>query len=109
MFLPLAGRDRRELAASQCWAKICKEPQEAIKAVSGADVVNAPSRANEVHRRVIHNSMMQALDAGVAIDHYLVVMGEEYGFSILTIYQEHRRKFENEDISSPGKKRKSAS
>ena len=83
-----------DLHRSSVWAKTCEELQEAIKTVSAADVVNTPSKADESHRRAIHDSMIQALDARVAIDHYVAVMSEVYGYSIKTVYSEHRLKLE---------------
>jgi transcriptional regulator with XRE-family HTH domain len=97
-----------DLHRTSVWAKTCEELQEAIKAVASADVVNAPSRADETHRQAIHDSIMQTLDARVAIDHYMAVMCEEYGFSILAVYQEHRQKLENRGYAKPRPKRKSA-
>ncbi len=105
---PWLDGDGVDLHRTSVWAKTCEELQEAIKAVSAADVVNAPSRADEAHRRAVHDSMMQVLDARVAIDHYLAVMCEEYGYSILAVYQEHRRKLESRGYAKPRQKRKSA-
>lgn len=106
---PWLDGDSVDLHRTSVWAKTCEELQEAIKVVSAADVVNAPSRADEAHRQAVHDSMIQILDARVAIDHYLAVMCEEYGFSILAVYQEHRRKLESRGYISPRPKRKSAS
>jgi transcriptional regulator with XRE-family HTH domain len=106
---PWLDGDGVDLHRTSVWAKTCEELQEAIKVVSAADVVNAPSRADEAHRQAVHDSMIQILDARVAIDHYLAVMCEEYDFSILAVYQEHRRKLESRGYISPRQKRKSAS
>lgn len=105
---PWLDGDGVDLHRTSVWAKTCEELQEAIKVVSAADVVNAPSRADESHRQAIHDSMIQVLDARVAIDHYLAVMCEEYGFSILAVYQEHRQKLESRGYTKPRPKRKSA-
>lgn len=106
---PWLDGDGVDLHRASVWAKTCEELNEAIKAVSGADVINAPNRADETHRQKVHYSMIQALDARVAIDHYLAVMCEEYGFSILAVYQEHRRKLESRGYVKPRPKKKSAS
>lgn len=90
-----------DLHRTSVWAKTCEELNEAIKAASSADVINAPSKADEAHRR-------QILDARVAIDHYVAVICEEYGFSILAVYQKHRQKLESRGYTKPRPKRKSA-
>ena len=94
-----------DLHRTSVWAKTCEELREAIKAVMDADVVNAPSRADEDHRQAVHNSMIQVLDARVAIDHYVAVMCEEYGYSIREVYEAHRLKLESRGYIRPQKKK----
>lgn len=104
---PWLDGDGVDLHRTSVWAKTCKELQEAIKAVSAADVVNAPSRADEAHRQIVHDSMIQVLDVRVAIDHYLAVMCEEYRYSILAVFQEHCQKLESRGYTKPKAKRES--
>lgn len=106
---PWLDGDGVDLHRTSVWAKTCEELNEAIKAVSNADVINAPKRADEAHRQVVWNSLMQALDARVAIDHYIAVMCEEYGFSILKVFEEHRQKLESRGYTRPRSKENSAS
>lgn len=103
---PWLDGDGVDLHRTSVWAKTCEELNEAIKAVSSADVINAPSKADEAHRQLVWDSLMQVLDARVAIDHYVAVICEEYGYSILDVYQEHRRKLESRGYVKPRQKRK---
>lgn len=102
---PWLDGDGVDLHRTSVWAKAQEELQEAIKAVAAADVINSPSRADEAHRQAVWDSLMQVLDARVAIDHYVAVMCEEYGYSILAVYQEHRRKLESRGYVKPRQKR----
>lgn len=105
---PWLDGDMVDLHRASVWVKTCEELREACRAVAAADVVNAPGYADDDRRRAVHDSMIQALDARVAIDHYVAVMCEEYGFSILAIYREHRQKLESRGYAKPRAKRKSA-
>lgn len=104
---PWLDGDGVDLHRASVWAKTCEELQEAIEALSAANVVNAPQRAKEEQRQAVYHSMIQALDARVAIDHYLAVMCEEYGFSIQAVYQDHHKKLESRGYTKPRQKRKS--
>jgi len=94
-----------DLHRTSVWAKTCEELREAVRVVAAADVINAPSRADDAHRQMIFDSLIQALDARVAIDHYIAIMCEEYGFSVRAVHQEHRRKLEARGYVKPRRRR----
>ncbi len=95
-----------DLHRASVWAKTREELEEAIKAVAAADIINAPSKADEAHKKQIFESMLQVLDARVAIDHYVAVICEEYNHSLKAIYAKHRRKLESRGYAKPRQSRK---
>ncbi len=83
-----------DLHRTSVWAKALEELQEAADAVGATRLANRPQRATEVERTQVRESLMQVLDARVAIDHYVAVICQEFGFSISATYRAHREKLE---------------
>jgi transcriptional regulator with XRE-family HTH domain len=76
------------------WAKALEELQEAAAAVGATKLVNKPERASEAERAQVHESLMQVLDARVAVDHYVAIICQEFGLSVTAVYQSHKSKLE---------------
>ena len=91
---PWLDGDGVDLHRTSVWAKALEELQEAAEAVAAARVANRPHRATEAEREQVRESLMQVLDARVAIDHYVAVVCEEYQISVGQLYQAHREKLE---------------
>ncbi len=88
------------------WAKACEEIAEAHKKLSETDLISSPYRSGETRRQEVWESLLEALDARVAIDHYVAVVCETFGFSVSELYREHRKKLENLGYVQPRPKRK---
>ena len=84
-----------DLHRTSVWAKTLEELQEAACAVAATKVANRPQRAVESELAQVRESLMQVLDARVAIDHYVAVICQEYGESIGATYKAHREKLES--------------
>ncbi|WP_176220898.1 helix-turn-helix domain-containing protein [Cohnella massiliensis] len=84
-----------DLHRTSVWAKMQEELEEALESAEEANIIDIPISLAEAERQEIYGSIMQALDARVAIDHYVGIICEEYKFSLLDVYREHRRKLES--------------
>lgn len=92
---PWLDGDGVDLHRASVWAKTTEELNEALKAIMETCVVNSPARADDQRRQQVRESLIQAIDVRVAVDHYVGIICEEYGFSLLDVYREHRRKLES--------------
>lgn len=70
-------------------AKTEEELHEALEAISGVCVANRPVAMEEHERKKLEEALIQAIDAIVALTHYVAVICREYGFSWLQIWRKH--------------------
>lgn len=101
---PWLDGDGVDLHRTSVWAKALEELQEAVSAVGATRVANRPQRATETELAQVRESLMQVLDARVAIDHYVAIICQEYGISISATYRAHREKLENRGYVQKQKK-----
>lgn len=92
---PWLDGDGVDLHRTSVWAKALEELQEAAEAVAATRVANRPQRATDGEQVQVRESLMQVLDARVAIDHYVAVICQEYGVSVTETYRLHREKLES--------------
>jgi len=74
--------------------KTVEELQEARSSIGAVRVANRPESATAEELADVERSVMQALDARVAIDHYIAVICSEYGISMARVHRAHREKLE---------------
>lgn len=89
MTTPWLDGDRVDLHRASVRLKAEEELREALEALRQADVTNLPAAADA---EAIAEALLQALDARVAIDHYVAVICREYGLSPRELCKEHRAK-----------------
>lgn len=90
-----------DLHRTSVWAKTQEELEEAIEALKAAKIISPPKTINDRQREIIFESLLQALDARVAIDHYLDVICREYEFSATEVKEKHRQKLESRGYVKP--------
>jgi hypothetical protein len=75
-------------------SKTIEELQEALEAAKGIQrhIINSPRPRDEVQARSVKDSLLQLLDARVAIDHIIAALSETYGINIAGLFAEHERK-----------------
>lgn len=70
-------------------AKTQEELYEALEAINGICVANKPESMKEQERIKLEEAMIQAIDAIVALSHYVAIVCKEYGFSWLQLWRKH--------------------
>lgn len=86
-----------DLHRSSIRFKLLEELEEILGAMKAVpEMVNARSgdQLTEGAKVRLKETMLQALDARVAIDHFVAVTCSTYGFSVRQLYRDHRRKLE---------------
>lgn len=104
---PWLDGEEVDLYRTSVWAKTIEELFEAEKSLENTRLIN--KKNDDESRAQIFESMMQALDARVAIDHYVAVICSEYQFSIQQVFVEHYRKLENRGYIKPRQKNRGCS
>lgn len=92
-----------DLHRTSVWAKVIEELEEAKVTVEGTKVINKKLDAST--KSQVLESMIQVLDARVAIDHYISVMCTEYGFSVKEVFEEHKDKLQKKGYIKIDKKK----
>lgn len=95
-----------DLYRTSVWAKTIEELHEAQISLEQTKLIN--KRTDEIIKMQIVESMLQALDARVAIDHYVAVICDEYGYSVKELFETHRKKLESRGYIKPRIKKESA-
>ena len=72
--------------------KSIEEMREALDAVKSVCIANRPERIGESDRAKLEHSLLQVIDAIVALTHYVAVVCREYGFSWREMWRRHRKK-----------------
>lgn len=83
-----------DLHRTSVWAKALEELREAAETMAATRLANQPVKASEHERNQVRESLVQVLDARVAIDHYVAIVCREFGVSVTGLYREHREKLE---------------
>jgi DNA-binding XRE family transcriptional regulator len=73
-------------------AKTKEELNEALEAIMGVCLANPPKGMKDHQKRELEAALMQAMDAIVALTHYVAIACKEYGFSWLKLWRSHRAK-----------------
>jgi transcriptional regulator with XRE-family HTH domain len=75
-------------------SKTIEELQEALEAAESIQkhIINSPRPGDEVQARSVKDSLLQLLDARVAIDHIITALSETYELNIAGLFAEHERK-----------------
>jgi len=102
---PWLDGERVDLHRASVWAKVLEELEEAMHAVGAVCLVNRPQKGDNEAIERVQESLMQLLDARVAIDHYAAVICKDFGLSITAVYQAHRRKLESRGYVKPRQKK----
>lgn len=75
--------------------KTKEELTEALEAIESVCVVNHPRSIREFDKQRLEESVLQAIDAIVALTQYVAVICIEYGFSWFKKWQKHRAKLQS--------------
>jgi transcriptional regulator with XRE-family HTH domain len=81
-----------DLHRSSVRAKTLEELEEAIEAINGFSMVNAPGMIGQEHRKILESMMIEACDVVVAVNHLLAVVCEDYGISWYGIWDQWHKK-----------------
>jgi len=73
-------------------AKTQEELREALEAVQRVCVAAPPRAMPKEKLRQLEEALIQAIDAIVALTHYVAVICREYGFSWVELWRKHFRK-----------------
>ncbi|GAB7387417.1 hypothetical protein BSNK01_12530 [Bacillaceae bacterium] len=84
--------DRVDLHRGIVTMKTLEELREAHDAIEKADVTDHPSAVTKEQRERIEHAAIQALDAVVALLHYVAVMCRDYKFSWFGLWMKWRKK-----------------
>lgn len=103
---PWLDGEEVDLYRTSVWAKTIEELYEAQMSLKETKLIN--KRTDEITKIQILESMLQALDARVAIDHYVAVICDEYGYSVREVFETHRKKLESRGYIKPRIKKESA-
>ncbi|KZE66720.1 hypothetical protein AWM68_20375 [Fictibacillus phosphorivorans] len=91
-WVPELNGDKVDLHRSSVRSKTIEELQEAIDAISGVCLVNHPEYIQEHERHQLKKALMEAIDAIIALTHFVGIICLEYGFSWLGLWKEQRLK-----------------
>jgi len=94
MVSPYLDGGNVELNFHAVMAKTIEELEEAIAAIKNIMpfTINRPDPHDEVLRQRVQDSLLQLIDAGVAIDHLIAGACERYNINIAGLYAAHERK-----------------
>jgi transcriptional regulator with XRE-family HTH domain len=84
--------DNIDLHRASVRAKTEEELYEAIEAIRNVCVANPPKSMKDNQRRELEVTLGQALDAIVALTHYVAIICKEYGFSWIKLWRNHHAK-----------------
>jgi transcriptional regulator with XRE-family HTH domain len=84
--------DYVDLHRASVTTKTKEELDEALKAIGSVCVANSPKSMKDFEKQELEESLIQAIDAIVALTHYVAVICKEYGFSWLKLWNRHRTK-----------------
>jgi transcriptional regulator with XRE-family HTH domain len=84
--------DNIDLHRASVRSKTKEELNEALEAIMGVCLANPPKGMKEHQKREYEAALMQAMDAIVALTHYVAIACKEYGFSWLKLWRSHRAK-----------------
>ncbi|WLR50070.1 helix-turn-helix transcriptional regulator [Bacillus tianshenii] len=73
-------------------AKTEEELEEALEAIKKVCLSNNPSFMEAHQRDELKRALMEAIDAIVALKHFVAVICKEYGFSWIKLWAEHKVK-----------------
>lgn len=73
-------------------AKTQEELREALDAIQRVCVANPPRAMPREKLKELNEALIQAIDAIVALAHYVAVICREYGFSWVELWRQHHRK-----------------
>ncbi|MFY0545492.1 helix-turn-helix transcriptional regulator [Brevibacillus sp. H7] len=91
-FVSKLDGDGVDLHRSSVKAKTAEELTEALSAIQGVCVANRPEKISSHDREQLEHSLLQVIDAIVALAHYVAVICREYRFSWTTLWRQHRKK-----------------
>jgi DNA-binding XRE family transcriptional regulator len=75
-------------------AKTLEELEEALTAIKNVCVANNPKAMKEYEKSTLEEVLIQAIDANVALTHYIAVICKEYEISWMKIWNNHRTKLQ---------------
>jgi transcriptional regulator with XRE-family HTH domain len=76
-------------------SKTKEELAEALEAIRSVCLANPPKSMQEHQKRELEEALMQALDAIVALTHYVAIVCRDYGFSWIKLWRNHRAKLKS--------------
>jgi len=86
-----------DLHRSSVTLKTREELTEAIDAIESVCVANHPRSIREFDKQHLEEAILQAIDAIVALTHYVAVVCKDYGFSWLQMWSKHRMKLKSRE------------
>lgn len=95
-FVSKLNGDAVDLHRASVKEKSIEEMREALDAVKNVCVANRPERIGESDREKLEHSLLQVIDAIVALTHYVAVVCREYGFSWIKMWKKHRQKLKED-------------
>jgi DNA-binding XRE family transcriptional regulator len=72
--------------------KTKEELTEALQAIESVCVANHPRSIREFDKKQLEEAILQGIDAIVALTQYVAVICDDYGFSWMKMWQQHRAK-----------------
>jgi transcriptional regulator with XRE-family HTH domain len=87
--------DNVDLHRSSVALKTKEELDEALQAIGRFCVANKPSSIKEYDKKDLENAVDEAIDAIVALTHYVAIVCSEYSLSWKHMWERHRRKLKS--------------
>jgi transcriptional regulator with XRE-family HTH domain len=87
--------DAVDLHRSSVRSKTYEELEEAIQAIEKVRLANKPKYIQEFEKQTLEKSILEAIDAIVALTHYVAVVCKDYGFSWIKMWSKHRMKLKS--------------
>jgi transcriptional regulator with XRE-family HTH domain len=94
-WVPELDGDKVDLHRSSVRSKTIEELEEAIEAIKGVCLVNHPEYIQEHERQQLKKALMEAIDAIIALSHFVGIICLEYSFSWLGLWKEQRLKLKS--------------
>lgn len=91
-FVSKLDGDSVDLHRSSVKQKTIEELTEAIDSIQRGCIANKPESISSYQRQELEMSLLQAIDAIVALTHYVAVICREYSFSWTSLWRKHNQK-----------------
>lgn len=94
-WVPELDGDKVDLHRSSVRSKTIEELEEAIQAIKGVCLVNHPEYIQDHEKQQLKKALMEAIDAIIALSHFVGIICLEYGFSWIGLWREQYMKLKS--------------